>query len=97
MPPRRYRQPTHRHSVENLSDAIGFLKGEKEIEPLVRDQPTLQDFPLTLRMSRPENVKRAPEVAAAGGNAILIGPPGAGKTMLAKRMPTIYSRPSTKH
>lgn len=37
-----------------------------------------------------ENVKRALEIAAAGGhNAILIGPPGAGKTMLAKRLPTI--------
>lgn len=37
-----------------------------------------------------ENIKRALELAAAGGhNAILIGPPGAGKTMLARRMPTI--------
>ena len=37
-----------------------------------------------------ENIKRALEIAAAGGhNAILIGPPGAGKTMLAKRLPTI--------
>ncbi|MGL4630102.1 MAG: YifB family Mg chelatase-like AAA ATPase, partial [Leadbetterella sp.] len=82
--------------VESLQEAIEFLTGEKEIQPLVTDTRELffnaiNEFDADFsHVQGQENIKRALEIAAAGGhNAIMIGPPGAGKTMLAKRLPSI--------
>ncbi|RMG79344.1 MAG: ATP-binding protein [Bacteroidetes bacterium] len=84
------------YGIENLSEAVKMLNGEMDIEPTfveTRDEfrENQYAFPVDFAdVKGQENVKRALEIAAAGGhNVILIGPPGAGKTMLARRMPTI--------
>jgi magnesium chelatase family protein len=87
----------HVYGVEHINDVIHFFNnGEKGLEPVVintREEffHSQYDFEIDFAdVKGQENIKRALEIAAAGGhNAILIGPPGAGKTMLAKRLPTI--------
>ncbi len=84
------------YGVGHLNDVIDFFKTGNSIEPTVvntREEfaNAQADFDIDFcDVKGQENIKRALEIAAAGGhNAILIGPPGAGKTMLAKRLPTI--------
>jgi len=89
--------------VDNIQEVINHFNGKQLIEPTIVDTKAEFykniDFPEFdfSDVKGQESIKRCMEIAAAGGhNIILIGPPGSGKTMLAKRLPSILP-PMTLH